>query len=110
MNDEPSPRSGPGSGRLWTDPREAEEHTPWLEPSRRVQRPLTALPPLHGPDNGQHDPDDDSELRRRRRTVGILVGTLLAALLIGAGVLGANLLRGDDELQPAALPVAPGAA
>ena len=110
MNDEPSPGSGPGSGRLWTDPREAEEHTPWLEPRRRVQRPLSALPPLNGPDDGQHDPDDDAELRRRRRTMSILVGTLLAAVLIGAGVLGANLLRGDDELQPAALPVAPGAA
>jgi putative serine protease PepD len=107
MNDEPSPGSGPGSGRLWTDPREAEEHTPWLEPRRN--RPLSPLPPLHAPDNGRRSPDDD-ELRRRRRTVGILVGTLLAALLIGAGVLGANLLRGDDELQPAALPVAPGAA
>ena len=116
MNDEPSPGpgsgsgSGPGSGRLWTDPREAEEHTPWLEPRRRVHRPLPPLPPLHAPDKGHRDPGDDRDLRRRRRTVGILVGSLLAALLIGAGVLGANLLRGDDELQPAALPVSPGAA
>ena len=109
MSDEPSPGSAPGSGRLWTDPREAEEHTPWLEPRRRVQRPLSALPPLHAPDDGRRDPDDDGDLRRSR-IVSILVGTLLAAVLIGAGVLGANLLRGDDELQPAALPVAPGAA
>src|SRR5215207_8228452 len=107
MNDEPSPGSGPGSGRLWTDPREAEEHTPWLEPRRRVHR-APAPPPLS--DNGHRDPDDDPDLRRRRRAVGILVGTLLAALLIGAGVLGANLLRGDDDLQPAALPASPGAA
>jgi putative serine protease PepD len=109
MNDQPSPGSGPGSGRLWTDPREAEEHTPWLEPRRRVQR-APAPPPLRPSDNGPRDPDDDRDLRRRRRTVGILVGTLLAALLIGAGVLGANLLRGDDDLQPAALPASPGAA
>ena len=109
MNDEPSPGSGPGSGRLWTDPREAEEHTPWLEPRRRVHR-APAPPPLRPSENGHRDPPDPPDLRRRRRTVGILVGTLLAALLIGAGVLGANLLRGDDDLQPAALPASPGAA
>ena len=109
MNHEPSPGSGPGSGRLWTDPREAEEHTPWLEPRRRVQL-APAPPPLRPPDDGHRDPDDDPDVLRRRRIVGILVGTLLAALLVGAGVLGANLLRGDDDLQPAALPVSPGAA
>jgi putative serine protease PepD len=41
----------------------------------------------------------------------MLVGTVIAALLVGAGVLGASLL-GDDETTrtPAALPAVPGAA
>ena len=105
MTHEPSPGSGPGSGRLWTDPREAEEHTPWLEPRRRVQRAPAAPPPLRPPDDRDGRPDE----LRRRRTVGILVGTLIATLLIGAGVLGARLL--DDGPSPSAsLPVIPGAA
>ena len=93
-----------GRGRLWTDPREAEEHQPWLEPKRRIGPPP---PPLR--------PDDDKPEERggavRGRIVSVLIGIVIAALLVGAGVLGANLLtREDSERNPAALPVVPGAA
>jgi putative serine protease PepD len=101
----------PGRGRLWTDPRETEEHQPWLEP-RRAVRPLPSPP--RRPDDGDRrdprDPDDGRAVRRRRRILGIVVGTAIAALLVGAGVLGANLLGGDGAAQPAALPVVAGAA
>jgi putative serine protease PepD len=58
-----------------------------------------------------HDDDDraDRAVLRRRRLLGIVLGTVLAALLVGAGVLGASLLR-DDASNPAALPAIPGAA
>ena len=42
--------------------------------------------------------------------LGIVIGTVLAALLIGAGVLGASLLRDDTPEPAASLPVIPGAA
>ncbi|HEV7804913.1 MAG TPA: trypsin-like peptidase domain-containing protein [Solirubrobacteraceae bacterium] len=113
MSNEPSDGPEPGSGRLWTDPREGQEHTPWLEPRRRiVPRAATPTastgspPPARRPD--EHEPADRSVLRRRRM-VGIVVGTLVAALLIAAGVLGASLLR-DDASPSASLPVIPGAA
>ena len=111
MTNDPSPGRRPGLGRLWTDPRETEEHTPWLEPKRAV-RPLSR--PLGQNGYVAPDPDDGEDERavqRRRRVLGILVGTLVAALLVGAGVLGASMLGGGDETsQPAALPVVPGAA
>jgi putative serine protease PepD len=105
MSSDPSPGRRPGLGRLWTDPRETEEHTAWLEP-KRVSGPP---PPPYRPD---HEPDDEAERTalRRSRVLGVLVGTLVAALLVGAGVLGASLLGGDDAQQPAALPAVPGAA
>ncbi|MEY2513392.1 MAG: hypothetical protein QOJ89_750 [bacterium] len=110
MSNEPSVGPEPGSGRLWTDPREGEEHTPWLEPRRRVVPRPTPLPHASVP-----APDDDRETDRsgadlrRRRVLGVIIGTLVAAVLVGAGVLGASLLR-DDAAQPASLPVIPGAA
>jgi putative serine protease PepD len=105
MSSDPPPGDRPGHGRLWTDPRETEEHTPWLAP-KRATGPLP--PPLFPRDD---EPDDhDLALYRRRRLLGILIGTAIALLLVGAGVLGANLLGGDDASQPAALPVVPGAA
>jgi putative serine protease PepD len=104
MTSDTSPGSGPGSDRLWTDPREAQEHTPWLEPRRRIV-PRATLPPPP-PDD---DPDDRDALRRRRRLLGFVVGTLIAALLVGAGVLGAGLLGGDAS-PSSSLPVIPGAA
>jgi putative serine protease PepD len=110
MTDDPSPRPGPGPGRLWTDPREAEEHTPWLEPRRRIV-PRAASPSPPPPDRpDDHDPDDDPAVYRRRRLLGFVVGTAVAALLIGAGVLGASLFGSQDVSQPASLPVIPGAA
>ena len=108
MSNEPSVGPEPGSGRLWTDPREAEEHTPWLEPRRRVvARPLP--PPYTLPAHDDHEDERRAAELRRRRVLGVVVGTLVAALLVGAGVLGAGMLR-DDSVQPAALPAIPGAA
>jgi len=100
MTSDPSP----GRGRLWTDPREAEEHTPWLEPRRRVAP--RATPPPQPPE----DPRDREAALRRRRVLGFVIGTAVALLLVGAGVLGANLLSGDDGPSAASLPVIPGAA
>jgi putative serine protease PepD len=105
MTEDPSP----GRGRLWTDPREAEEHTPWLAPSR----PTTAAPPpLAAPDPDDHDPEYDRARVIRGRVLSVVVGIAIAALLVGGGVLGAKLLGfdGDDAGQPAALPAVPGAA
>jgi putative serine protease PepD len=113
VSNDPSPGRRPGLGRLWTDPRETEEHTPWLEPKRAPGPPG---PPLrHNGYTPPPDPgggEDDYAVRRRRRLLGILVGTVIAALLVGAGVLGASLLGGGDgdSSEPAALPVVPGAA
>ena len=46
MTDEPAPGRGSGSGRLWTDPREEEEHKPWLVP----QTAIVPTEPLREPD------------------------------------------------------------
>jgi len=102
MTEDPSP----GRGRLWTDPREAEEHTPWLAPTRPI---AAAPPPLAPPDP---EPDYDRGRVIRGRILSVVIGIVLAALLVGAGIFGANLLGfGDDDAgQPAALPVVPGAA
>ncbi len=105
MSSDPPPGDRPGHGRLWTDPRETEEHTPWLAPKRAIG---PHPPPLFPRDD--EPGEDDRRLYRRRRALGVLIGTALAVLLVGAGVLGANLLSGDDTSQPAALPVVPGAA
>ena len=96
----------PGRGRLWTDPREGEEHQPWLEPRRPIGP--VALPPP--PEDPGPDEDELRAMRRRRRAAGVLLGTLIAALLVGAGVLGANLLGGDETSPSAQLAVVPGAA
>jgi putative serine protease PepD len=106
MSSDPSPGNGSGRGRLWTEPRETEEHTPWLAPKRVTGPPRAPFRPA------EHEPDDGDEraVARRRRALGVLVGTIVAALLVGAGVLGASLPGGgDDASQPAALPAVPGA-
>ncbi|MEA2185198.1 MAG: hypothetical protein QOK16_209 [Solirubrobacteraceae bacterium] len=101
MTHEPAPGRESGSGRLWTDPREEEEHQPWLAPRTAIM----PAQPLREP-----DPEPPEE-RRRGLWPLILIATLVAAVLFGAGVLGANLLFShDDALRPAALPVSPGAA
>jgi putative serine protease PepD len=107
MTSDPSPGRRPAAGRLWTEPREAEEHQPWLAPKRAM--PADATPPTPPPPDD--DERDENALRRRRRSLGIVVGTVIAVLLVAAGVLGASLLGGDEpSTQPAALPVIPGAA
>ena len=102
MTHEPAHGRGNGSGRLWTDPREDEEHNPWLAP-RTVVMPI---PPLREPDD-----EPPGEPPRRGLWPMILIATVVAALLVGAGVLGASLLSGDDEPRTVAtLPASPGAA
>ncbi len=112
MTNDPTPGRRPGLGRLWTDGRESEEHTPWLEPKQASSPP--GGPPLGRNGYEPRDPGDGGDDRatyRRRRLLGILVGTLVAALLVAIGVLGAGLLGGDDNAsQPAGLAVVPGAA
>jgi putative serine protease PepD len=102
MNDDSSPDRSPGPDRLWTDPREEEEHQPWLAP--RVLPPTEELP--LGDERGARP----AEPPPRRTWPLVLLGALAAAMLVGAGMLGAILLRGDEPAQPAALPVSPGAA
>jgi putative serine protease PepD len=101
MTEEPSDgsdRSPRGSGRLWTDPREEEEHTRWLAPRTEVQPP----PPAE---------EHASARAPARGPVGrvVVLATLVAFVLFGAGFLGATLLRGGDSSGDlAALPAAPG--
>ncbi len=101
MKDEESPGRRAGSGRLWTDPREEEEHTQWLAPKTAAAsaRPL---------DEPEAPPSGDTD---RPLWPLVLLGTLIAIVLFGIGILGASLLRGDDSSGTvAALPAAPGAA
>ena len=97
MRDDETPGRRSGSGRLWTDPREEDEHTQWLAPK-------TATQPLGEP---EQPPPADPE---RRLWPLVALGALIAVLLFGAGILGASLLRGDSSDGVAALPAAPGAA
>ncbi|MEA2143050.1 MAG: hypothetical protein QOI64_1480 [Solirubrobacteraceae bacterium] len=101
MTDDETPGRSSGSGRLWTDPREEDEHTPWLAPRTEIQPP-----PF------EHEPPDPAERAPQRRLGPLIVlGALLAVMLFAAGVLGAKILL-DDDLSAgstAALPAAPGA-
>ncbi len=101
MTDDQSPEQNPGSGRLWTQPREEDEHTPWLAPRTEVQ-------PLFAPDR-EPPPTDDGPPRQRLWPL-IAVGLLLATILFGGGVLGASLIGGDDSSSgsTAVLPASPG--
>jgi putative serine protease PepD len=138
MTSDPSPGTPPpGPGRLWTEPRETEEHQQWLEPGRSGRAPAALQPPPAPPgtrapgarrarpgepdarppgarQTGSRpagDATEDRAILRRRRLLGILIGTIVALLLIGAGVLGARLFSNDDDnaASPAALPAVPGA-
>jgi putative serine protease PepD len=100
MTPDPSSRRRGGSGRLWTDPREEEEHQHWL-------RPRTP-PPAPPPPVVEEDPGPDPRELYRRRLLQVALGTLAAAVLFAAGVIGASVL--DDAGQPAALPAVSGAA
>ena len=103
MTHDPSPDRETGSGRLWTDPREEDEHQHWLRPR---------IPPPAAP-----EPDDDGDRhelsaaeRRARRLLPFMLAALAAAMLLGAGVLGANILNKDQTASVAPLPVVKGAA
>jgi putative serine protease PepD len=100
MTDDESPRRRPGPDRLWTDPREEDEHTQWLAPK-------TAFRPTHPLD----EPDAIEPPAPQRPLLPlVLLGVLIAVVLFGGGVLGASLLRDDGAGQGlAALPAAPGA-
>ena len=99
MTEDESPRRRPGPDRLWTDPREEEEHTRWLAPKTAI----TAVHPLRDPDPPPPPPE-------RRTWQFVAIGLLIAFILFGGGVLGASLLRDDDNAgSTAALPAAPGA-
>src|SRR3954451_18519318 len=103
MHDDETPGQSSGSGRLWTQPREEDEHTQWLAPRTEGQPP----PPFAAePD----EPDDPAERAPQRLAPLIMLGVLLACALFGAGILGAKLLLDDDvrAASSAALPAAPG--
>jgi putative serine protease PepD len=101
MNDDEPPRRRSGPDRLWTDPREEEEHTQWLAPK-------TAATAVHRPLGEQEPPPEPPQ---RPLWPLVAIGVLIAVVLFGGGVLGASLLRDGDTSDPAvALPAAPGAA
>ena len=100
MNDDDTPARSSGSGRLWTDPREEDEHTQWLAPRTAVQPP---------PDFDREPREPPARPRRLWPLVGL--GVLLACVLFSVGILGAKLLLDDDSSSSgslAALPAAPG--
>ncbi len=99
MTDDESPRRRSAAGRLWTDPREEDEHTQWLAPKPAA---TAARPPLREPEPPPPPPE-------RSILPLVVVGILIAFILFGGGVLGASLLRDDDAGSTAALPAAPGA-
>ena len=100
MTDDDPPGRGSGSARLWTNPREEDEHTQWLAPKTVA----TAAPPMR-------EPEREPPVPERRVWSLVALGTLIAFVLFGAGIiLGSSLLRGDESSNgPAALPAAPGA-
>ena len=100
MTDDESPRRRSGPQRLWTDPREEDEHTQWLAPK-------TAIRPARGP---LREPEPPPPPPERRIWPLVAIGVLLAFVIFGGGILGADLLRDDEDYGgTAALPAAPGA-
>jgi putative serine protease PepD len=101
MTHEPPAGRDPASGRLWTDPREEEEHTQWVAP-----RPA---PTEEQPAQRAREPDPGPPVRGRRPWRPVVLATLVAFVLFGTGFLGALLLRGNEPSSTAvALPAAPG--
>jgi putative serine protease PepD len=100
MTDDEPPRRRSGPGRLWTDPREEDEHTQWLAPKTAV---TAVQAPLREPEPPPPPPE-------RRLWPLVAIGVLIAVVLFGGGVLGASLLRDEDASgAAAALPAVPGA-
>jgi putative serine protease PepD len=105
MADDGSSRRTSGDGRLWTEPREAEEQQTWLKPRATVGPSA----PLRAPEE-PHPGEDRRAARRRRLTRNALLATLAIFAIVGAAFLAGSLLGGVDSVQrPAALPVVPGA-
>ena len=106
MNDDETPGERSASGRLWTQPREEDEHTQWLAPRTAVQ----PAPPSTA-DLGEPTEPDEPERPPQRLAPLVLLGVLLACALFGAGILGATVLLQDDvkAASSAALPAASGA-
>jgi putative serine protease PepD len=100
MTDDQSPEPPAGSGRLWTQPREEDEHTQWLAPRTEIQPRF----------DFDREPPTTDEPPPRRLWPLVAIGMLLAAILFGGGVLGASLLSNDDSISgsTAALPASPG--
>src|SRR4051794_12920348 len=102
MTPDPSDERETGSGRLWTDPREEEEHQHWL-------RQRTPPPAPAEPDEDETDQPSSAE-PRARRLLPFMLAALAAAVLFGGGVLAASTLSSDPVQQAAPLPVAKGPA
>jgi len=101
MTDDQSPEQNPGSGRLWTQPREEDEHTQWLAPRTEVQPSF----------DFEREPPTTDDAPPRRLWPLVLLGVLVACLLFaGSAMLGANLLSSGDNSSgsTAALPATPG--
>jgi putative serine protease PepD len=99
MTHEPSSGRDPGSGRLWTDPREEEEHQHWLRPRTPPPAP-----------EADEEPAPLERHAPSRRLLPVALGTLAAAALFGVGLIGGTLVGHDQPSQPAPLPAVGGAA
>ncbi len=101
MTDDRSPEQNPGSGRLWTQPREEDEHTQWLAPRTEVQPAF----------DFDREPPTTDDAPPRRLWPLVLLGVLIAGLLFaGSALLGKSLFSRDDisSGSTAALPASPG--
>jgi putative serine protease PepD len=96
-----------GGGRLWTEPREADEQQRWLEETTRIvpRRPLT--PPGPTPEErAAAEAEARRQARRRRLSMVAAVAAVMVLALVGEAV-----LDGTGDTKTSALPDAvPGAA
>jgi putative serine protease PepD len=101
MTDDQSPEQTPGSGRLWTQPREEDEHTQWLAPRTEIQPSFEF----------DREPLTTEEPPPRRLWPLVVIGILIAGLLFaGSAILGSSLLDNAKKSagSTAALPASPG--
>jgi putative serine protease PepD len=101
MTDDQSPEQNPGSGRLWTQPREEDEHTQWLAPRTEVKPSF---------DFDREPPTTDDAPPRRLWPLVLLGGLIAGLLFAGSAILGSSLLDNAKETagSTAALPASPG--